>query len=818
MNKLALFIISSFSLLLFNTWAFAACNMGEDAKNITELNFGKLRFFGFSPGDLRVTGQHALPDKDSWPFVLRPKSNRIGFSANGVNPASSVPLRFEATMQMVRPITGFILERVTPTGCVREIRVQDADLNGNTLRFKSGTLSNRFGGTVQLAGIEWQIQKQEDLSDIRGKATGTIRLTGSGIRLAGVQVRLPGQSKLPVTTNLTAAQNSSVSLELALGSLTATIRSATLLTDSIAFSATSFPEKWGDVFFAGEGGVAVQVEDLKRVASSGEISQISLRITGVRQVEAKDGNKDATRQKIITCYINQTKPDSIPTIQQIYECSGVWVTPRVLLSCALEAHCSWLPNTRQGRATLDAVLEQEHLTRDSPLPLPKDAAHLPPLPSKEKIDQCRDRAGSKEAFESCVAATVGEPFDKIRACFERSTNATEGERLACFAEFSKDDRFKLMVGCMAGGKPSPEKLATCITPKEEMSKIEEMRNCVVSAGTQEIARSCLTKNLGGPEREIAECVSSRKATDVTGCFEKLAPGISKANKVVGCVTTGSSADQIKQCVTPLLGGDAGRIAGCVANEDKKAAAVCLLGDKPEVRQALQVYNCVSGGRDTKSIIANCSDGIIKDQKTREAMACVSQSSGDRSQLVSCAAGVALPPDAAHLVGCATSSQGPTDFALCAAGPAMNEEWRIASECAVETGGNPIGFAGCTAGRLTARELTKCFTGQFGKDCFGPENTLVKGVRNAFHDLTEGPGKNNEIVKALDAISELSGGPNSVVNNPKQILGGRNSVFNNPSQIWGGPNSVFNNPKQIWGGPHSVVNDPGQVLDPSRWRF
>src|SRR4029077_15564229 len=44
------------------------------------------------------------------------------------------------------------------------------------------------------------------------------------------------------------------------------------------------------------------------------------------------------------------------------------------------------------------------------------------------------------------------------------------------------------------------------------------------------------------------------------------------------------------CVTPIVGGDVGKIAECVANQDKKAAAICLLGDKPEARQALQMYN------------------------------------------------------------------------------------------------------------------------------------------------------------------------------------------------------------------------------------
>jgi hypothetical protein len=153
---------------------------------------------------------------------------------------------------------------------------------------------------------------------------------------------------------------------------------------------------------------------------------------------------------------------------------------------------------------------------------------------------------------------------------------------------------------------------------------------------------------------------------------------------------------------------------------------------------------------------------------------------------------------------------------------MNEEWRIAAECAVSTGGEPISFASCTAGRLTVQELTKCFNNPkaIGEEggCFGPNNTIIKYYTNAFHDLTQGPGENNEIVKSLKAVRDLAGGQNSVINNPKQIMGGSNSIFSNPSQIWGGPNSVFNKPGQIWGGDHSVFNDPGQVLDPGRWRF
>ncbi|UYO50263.1 hypothetical protein KQX64_06725 [Rhodopseudomonas palustris] len=143
---------------------------------------------------------------------------------------------------------------------------------------------------------------------------------------------------------------------------------------------------------------------------------------------------------------------------------------------------------------------------------------------------------------------------------------------------------------------------------------------------------------------------------------------------------------------------------------------------------------------------------------------------------------------------------------------MNEEWRIAAECAVQTGGNPVAFAGCTATQLTIRELTKCFS---GGSCFGKNNTVVVTLRNSFHDLTEGPGRNNEIVKVIGMVSEVTGGDNSVVNNPRQLLGGPNSIVNNFGQIWGGNSSVFN---QALGGKNSEVRKVLRNLDPSNWRL
>lgn len=136
-------------------------------------------------------------------------------------------------------------------------------------------------------------------------------------------------------------------------------------------------------------------------------------------------------------------------------------------------------------------------------------------------------------------------------------------------------------------------------------------------------------------------------------------------------------------------------------------------------------------------------------------------------------------------------------AACAVAKDLNPEQQIALGCAISTGGNPKAFAICTAGRLTARELDKCWQNGIGTDdgCFGPNNELRKGAQvirdkvcettgansaacdaysfwhnnvlspgpnhevvthlnNAISDLREGPGANNEIVKAGKAVEDV----------------------------------------------------------------
>ncbi len=40
------------------------------------------------------------------------------------------------------------------------------------------------------------------------------------------------------------------------------------------------------------------------------------------------------------------------------------------------------------------------------------------------------------------------------------------------------------------------------------------------------------------------------------------------------------------------------------------------------------------------------------------------------------------------------------------------------------------------------------------NCFGPNNTIVKTIKNAFKDIAEGPGKNNEAMKIIAPLADF----------------------------------------------------------------
>jgi hypothetical protein len=84
--------------------------------------------------------------------------------------------------------------------------------------------------------------------------------------------------------------------------------------------------------------------------------------------------------------------------------------------------------------------------------------------------------------------------------------------------------------------------------------------------------------------------------------------------------------------------------------------------------------------------------------------------------------------------------------VCAAGSNLTSEQQVYVQCAASTGGQPYAFAGCVGTQLTLNELQKCLdSGIGGRGCFGDNNAVVKLVKNAWKDVTEGTGPSNELL-------------------------------------------------------------------------
>jgi hypothetical protein len=524
---------------------------------------------------------------------------------------------------------------------------------------------------------------------------------------------------------------------------------------------------------------------------------IALLVSGNRASEAGE-----ITAKVISCF-----KDGNDTILSMYSCSGVWVTSRILTLCFLDdandGDCPVIPDTIDAREVVAAAIGGPAKLDEK---LSIDLANALELPNRTIIDGClKEAAGDESKFKGCASKNMTSS-SALAPLFSCSSASSEKEKAICIAKGSPNE-VASVVECVSNQGVSAAALQQC-TKVQPWDKVQAVTSCIGQATLTSAKIDCLMTDLDPVQKSLAQCLShsADRSADAVSCLGELDPQAGARMEELACAAkAGKDQSALVSCFSKSMNGDGAKLAACAVGDQSQLAS-CIIAIRPEYKTAAQVVMCAQGGRDPGSLVANCSDFLIKDEKVRAVLACAANAGSDSQKLAGCAASSVFPPEIARYATCAATSQGPTSFALCAAGPVMNEEWRIAAECAVQTGGNPVGFAGCTAGRLTLKELTQCLS---GGSCFGPNNTIVKFYKNEFHDLLYGPGPNNDIVIALHNLETLSGGPHSVINDPDQVFGGGNSIFRKPGQILGGENSVAN---QIltkpFGGENSVIN---QVL-------
>lgn len=384
------------------------------------------------------------------------------------------------------------------------------------------------------------------------------------------------------------------------------------------------------------------------------------------------------------------------------------------------------------------------------------------LPVEELARECAQRAGLDVTnFAACTGREMilTERQKEIVDCASNTNNKLEfGSCAAKSMGFQLNTRQQKLVDC----------------GRESGGDLEEFQSCAGGAFLGSRATSTLKcyRDAHGDRESFATCAAGKLLGDALTTDQR---------EALGCVAEAQDASDLAQCAAGQAGlsADQQTVVQCAIQSEGGASDFmqCAGTDVVEKyigRDASAALKCGMNSSDGQGFATCAAADILGQHATPEqkiAVRCAAESGGDIQQMGVCAG--------ANMLNMKLD---------------LNPEQQIAVQCLVSTGGQPYAAAGCIATRLTARELTKCFTdGIGGRGCFGDNNDLF--------------GKNGWTAQRL---KDLAGGPHSVINDPDQIWGGNNSFVRNPSQIWGGNNSFVRNPSQIWGGPNSVFNNPGQL--------
>jgi hypothetical protein len=535
-----------------------------------------------------------------------------------------------------------------------------------------------------------------------------------------------------------------------------------------------------------------QVEAAREVAR-----QIGLPETGIQMLQTRaedvvarmdDRGRIATAawEVVTSCY-----KEGRVTAAALHACSGLWMTPKTLTRCFLENDCRGLGDDfLTTPEEIAAFLEANGIVGGPDGEIKIDAAGLP-IPTEAKalydgIQACRgSAAGQGAAFVDCMATRLGQAANAQALSCLRDGVPSEAA-VSCLQDAGAIPDLGDRAACFRGDVQDERSVALCLAGPEKAAAIDTAETCLgVARGEGEALSNCLGGFVPEGERELVSCLSDNRSSPERAALCALDgnPDARKAVTAFRCVQRRSdSNEEAAACLAELAGGDAGKVTRCVSRGgDEAAVAACMLEGNKEMQAAQQIYACATGGTSAAELVANCNGGLLTGD-AQEVAACVAEQGASKEQVAACAATALLPEEWAPVAACAMKSQNGVGVALCVAAPGMNQEWRIAAECAASTGGEPFSFAGCTAGRLTLKELTQCLSGEIGKDCFGEGNTIVQAFKTVGNDLTNcvsgGPclGKNNDIVQAAKGLEKAVSDVGKGIEKIGQDLIGEDSDF------------------------------------------
>lgn len=481
------------------------------------------------------------------------------------------------------------------------------------------------------------------------------------------------------------------------------------------------------------------------------------------------------------------------TLSEMQECSGFVVPPQILQNCLHGGACIPLPPAHLNADLLRKKDWGAWQAYNNNIERKTEAFVRPWVTTNKQAKACKAKstdtkgALSEERFAYCMAQVMGGPQSKkaiacyakypgsppdFGACLSSISLTADQRRIAqCATQLSLEGKADL-TGCVGGKVQDLSKQAlTCA--QESKGEPYLFGHCL--SGYKAVQRK---ENIA-----IKTCVSATadpKSGKLIGQCLKAAANSSDVKKIEkaidlgNCVRDAGDVNKKLKCVAPELPPQT-QIPLCALQANDALEAAQCTGNK-DVERITFAKQCIDEAKGDKVQIGICVGGIQSLNKDQlQAVACA-KNSKSTNELATCVASKYLPKDAALAINCAQSGS-PAAFAVCMAGPEMNAELRIASECLASTGGEPVSFVGCAGGRLTMKELQQCIAGNFKSEngCFGENNEIVKALReqekmlrgvlkavgleiaynNMLNDLKNGKlGENNEIVRIYRTLNTV----------------------------------------------------------------
>lgn len=402
--------------------------------------------------------------------------------------------------------------------------------------------------------------------------------------------------------------------------------------------------------------------------------------------------------------------------------------------------------------------------------------------------------GMGDNFRACVAENWDEAAnDKYLQCAKAGGGASA--ITTCLVKSSLGSTERKALTCVQEGEDSANGVATCLARKTLGGDFVRTVACANSNDALG-ALSCLGKDfLGDKERDMLACAQSKSGkTELIQCAGSGILGVAEQRFADCANASGGNKEKLASCVAQsVLGKNEQAALSCAESGTSDSIVACignyLLGSNQLGTTEGEYLKCALSSNGDRGKLAGCLGSKSLGKREQQILGCATSGGSDK-EILACVGKQYLGENEQRYLECATQNNfDVAATAVCGISGSLglNPEAQIAVQCAATSGGEPMTFAGCTAGQLGKRELEKCWEHGIATDdgCFGPNNTIRQYYNSIDGQMQTILGANSEVYKAYHFMHNnvFAPGPNHAV--VHFINNGINDIRNGP-----GPNNEF----------------------------